>query len=284
MHLNRHALRVLLVLPMSVAASAAHAADPTKQECVEANDAAQDLRQAGKLRQAREKLTLCATASCPGVVRDDCTQRLAEVDSAVPHVVIAAKDAAGNDLVDVRVTVDGAPLTEKLDGASLKVDPGPRVFVFTWAGHLPVTKRLVLAEHDQARREVVVFGSAEAPRMERAIPAPASSGGSGIDRKTIGFAVGGAGVVGVVVGSIFGLVSKGTYDQASQGCRDGSGPCSTGDAQHSADAHTQATISTVGFVAGGVLLAGGAALYFTAPTGTVTVGPTAGGLVMRGSW
>ena len=164
--MSRHLLSTSLALLVSMPPCLARAADTTKQECVDANDAAQDLRQSGKLRQAREKLAICASASCPSVVRDDCTQRLAELDSAMPQIVFSSRDASGNDLVDVKVTIDGAPLTDRLDGSSLKVDPGPHVFVFTWEGRPPVTKKLVLAEHDQARREVVVFRAVETPHVE----------------------------------------------------------------------------------------------------------------------
>jgi hypothetical protein len=205
------------------------AADPTKAQCIASNDHAQEFRQAGKLSKAREQLLICVAQSCPGPVREDCAQRLDELDKAMPTIVFEAKDAAGTDLVDVKVTIDGAPLADRLDGSSLKVDPGPHVFVFTWEGHPSVTKKLVLAEHDQARREVVVFGSAETPHVESASPASApvaaGSGGSGIDRKTIAFAVGGAGVIGLVVGSIFGIVAKSTYDGATSRCaQSGSSP------------------------------------------------------------
>ena len=210
--MTRQAFPAALTLGVLLTAPAARAADPTKQECVAANDAAQDLRQSGKLRLAREKLAVCAATSCPGVVRDDCTQRLAEVDSAMPHVVFAAKDAAGDDLGDVKVTIDGAPLADKLDGSSLKVDPGPHVFVFTWEGHPSVTKKLVLAEHDQARREVVAFGGAETPHVESAQAARPASDAPASQTETshlpgppllswVAFGVGGVGLaVGVIAG------------------------------------------------------------------------------------
>jgi hypothetical protein len=237
---------------------------------------------------------VCAAASCPGVVRDDCTQRLAEVDSAMPHIVVAAKDAAGNDLVDVKVTIDGAPLADRLDGSSLKVDPGPHVFVFTWKGHPPVTKRLVLTEHDQARREVIVFGGAETPHVESAspatAPAPARPSGSGIDRKTIAFAVGGAGVAGLVVGSIFGAVASSKWSAAKNDCGAGCGPTAPAQGEKNT-ASSDATISTVAFVVGGALAAGGVVLYLTAPSGSSpgtgmelapSVGAGSGGLLVRG--
>ena len=294
--MTRHPFPAALTLCILLAASPARAVDPTKQECVEANDAAQDLRQSGKLRQAREKLAICASASCPGVVRDDCTQRLAELDSAMPHIVFSARDASGNDLVDVKVTIDGARLTDSLDGSSLKVDPGPHVFVFSWGRHPAVTKRLVLAEHDQARREVVVFRAAETPHVEPASPATApavaDSGGSGIDRKTIAFAVGGAGVAGVIVGGIFGAVASSKWVAAKNDCGTGCSPTAPAQGERNA-ASSDAAISTVAFVVGGVLAAGGVVLYLTAPSGSSpgtgmqlapSIGAGSGGLLVRGSF
>jgi hypothetical protein len=291
--MTHHAFPAALLLGVSLAASPARAADPTKQECVEANDAAQDLRQSGKLRQARDKLALCASTSCPAIVRDDCTQRLAEIDSAMPHIVFEAKDAVGNDLVNVKVTMDGAPLTERLEGSSLKVDPGPHTFVFSWEGHPAVTRKLVLAEHDQARREVVVFGNAETPRVEPASPAAApvaaGSGGSGVDRKTIAFAIGGAGVAGVIVGSIFGAVASSKWSAAKNDCGAGCGPTAPAQSEKNT-ASSDATISTVAFVVGGVLAAGGVVLYLTAPSGAASgtglqlapaIGGGSGGFVVR---
>lgn len=294
--MNRNALPAALTLGVLLTAPAAHAADPTKQECVEANDAGQDLRHSGKLGQAREKLALCASASCPAIVRDDCTQRLAELDSAMPHIVFEAKDAAGSDLTDVAVTVDGAPLADRLSGSSLTVDPGPHVFVFTWDGHPAVTKRLVLAEHDQARREVVVFGDAERPHVEPATPATTAaalgSGGSGIDRKTIAFAVGGAGVAGLVVGSIFGAVASSKWSAAKSDCGAGCGPTAPAQGEKNTAA-SDATISTVAFVVGGALAAGGVVLYLTAPSRTAggtglqlvpAIGAGSGGILVRGGF
>jgi hypothetical protein len=292
--MSRHLLSTSLALLVSIPPCLAQAADTTKQECVDANDAAQDLRQSGKLRQAREKLAICGSASCPSVVRDDCTQRLAELDSAMPQIVFSARDASGNDLVDVKVTIDGAPLVDRLDGSSVKVDPGPHVFVFTWERHPAVTKRLVLAEHDHARREVVVFGSAATVESASpgAAPAAAGSSGSGIDRKTIAFAVGGVGVAGLVVGSIFGAVASSKWSAAKSDCGAGCGPTAPAQGEKST-ASSDATTSTVAFVVGGALAAGGVVLYLTAPSGSSpgtgmqlapSIGAGSGGLLVRGSF
>jgi hypothetical protein len=271
--MSHRIVSAVLVLGATFVTLPAAAADPTKAQCIAANDNAQEFRQAGKLSKAREQLLMCVALSCPGPVREDCAQRLDELDKAMPTIVFAAKDAAGNDLMNVRVTIDGAPLADRLDGSSLRVDPGPHAFVFTWEGHPAVTKRLVLAEHDQARREVIVFGNAETPHVESASPgaAPvaAGSGGSGIDRKTIAFAVGGAGVAGLVVGSIFGAVASSKWSAAKSDCGAGCGPTAPAQGEKST-ASSDATISTVAFVVGGVLAAGGVVLYLTAPSRTAS--------------
>jgi hypothetical protein len=228
--MSHHIVSAVLVLGATFVTWPA-AADPTKAQCIASNDHAQEFRQAGKLSKAREQLLICVAQSCPGPVREDCAQRLDELDKAMPTIV------------------------------------------FTWEGHPGVTKRLVLAEHDQARREVIVFGNAETPHVESASPgaAPvaAGSGGSGIDRKTIAFAVGGAGVAGLVVGSIFGAVASSKWSAAKSDCGAGCGPTAPAQGEKST-ASSDATISTVAFVVGGVLAAGGVVLYLTAPSRTAS--------------
>jgi hypothetical protein len=95
------------------------------------------------------------------------------------------------------------------------------------------------------------------------------------------------------VGTVFGIVAKNTYDNAMSRCaQPGSSPPSgcPGDAITAGNdtAHQQATTSTIAFVAGGALLAGGAVLYFTAPKAGVAVAPTVGtngaGLSVTGAW
>jgi hypothetical protein len=60
-------------------------ANPTVAECVGADTAAQSLRRDGKLAAARVQLMTCGSPSCPALVRDDCTQRLEDLERAVPR-------------------------------------------------------------------------------------------------------------------------------------------------------------------------------------------------------
>jgi hypothetical protein len=265
----------------------AHAAEPTKLECIAANDAAQDLRRTGKLREAREKLALCVSASCPGPVREDCAQRLTEVDGVMPSIVFEAKDEAGNDLVAVAVTMDGQQVAGTLSGVPVQVDPGEHRFTFdSGDGLTHVEKTIVVREGDRGRHERVVLGRSAAPVPMA--PAPTSSDGG--SQRTVALVLGGAGVVGLVVGSVLGLVAKSGYDHALQSeCGNNpNGGCSPQGIADGKSAHGQAAGSTVAFVAGGVLLGAGAVLYFTAPKASVSVGTTVGteraGIVVSGAW
>src|ERR1700733_4703749 len=100
-------LQAFILGGVLVPATTAIAADPTKQECIVASESAQDLRHAGKLREARARGAVCTAVSCPGPVREDCAQLVVEVDMAMPTLVFEVRDGAGNDVNRVRVTMDG---------------------------------------------------------------------------------------------------------------------------------------------------------------------------------
>jgi hypothetical protein len=91
------------------------------------------------------------------------------------------------------------------------------------------------------------------------------------------------------------LVSDSTYKDALTHCglaaTQSSNPyvCKQIGVDGGQTAHSQATVSTVAFIVGPALLAGGAYLYFTAPKAEVAVAPTTSGgggalLSLRGRW
>jgi hypothetical protein len=268
-------IAVLLMAP------AARADSPTKSECVAANETAQDLRTTGKLRAARQKLAICTADSCPGAIREDCAQRLQEVGAAMPTLMIEAVDVSGHDLTSVRVVMDGAPLVTQLGGAAIEVDPGEHRFVFDAEGFNRKSDTVLVREGQRNRNLRVVL---EATPPQSAPPTDGSM------MRNLGIGVGAAGAVGIVVGSILGLVAKGTYDHAFQDeCRSNINDCTPAGTRDGVTAHNQAAVATAGFVIGGALLVAGATFYFTAPresgvavTGTLSNG--GGGLAVRGRW
>jgi hypothetical protein len=301
-----------VVLLASLVASAAllavpapaHAADPTMADCLGASETSIKLRRDHHLREARQQLLVCAALNCPLEVRSECERRLVAVNSSIPTLVFEAKDAAGNDLSAVTVTMDGKPLADRLEGTALSLDPGSHSFHFETAGQTPIDKSFVLHEGEKDRRERIAFGAGTAPAIpaggavapvtavkgdEASTPAAGADKGSASSSwgplKTVGVIVGGAGIVGIGIGAAFGLMAA--SDKNNANC-DPNGYCSAGPLS---DAHSHANVSTVGFVAGGVLVAAGLGLVIFAPragAGSVQVAPTvgagSGGLVVGGAF
>jgi len=114
----------------------------------------------------------------------------------------------------------------------------------------------------------------------------ASQQGRGLGtQRTIALVAGGVGVAGVVVGSIFGLKSKSDHDEAEKYC-DGS-QCTDARGVTAGDsAHSAGNVSTIAMIVGGVGLAAGVTLWFTAPkastTAALSVAP--GSVQLKGSF
>jgi hypothetical protein len=287
-------------------------ADVTKDQCIDANGDAQGLRREGKLSEARDKLLLCASRSCPAIVRDDCAKRLDELERAQPTVAFEVKDASGADVTAVKVTVDGKPFADRLDGTALRVDIGQHVFTFEVAAHAPITRTLVMTEGEKGRREVIAVETASSPA-----PAPAASpatheatatragppeteprpaGGGMETQRVVGLLAAGVGVAGVAVGSVFGLMGFSEKNKQLAECSPQS-PCTSQTqplaASDRSTGLTDATISTATFIAGGALLAVGGLLFLTGAnsvepaksTGLVvtpSMGPGGGGMFLNG--
>jgi len=303
---------------LSVAATPAMA-DLTKDQCIDANAKAQDLRRDGKLSLAREQLRKCIAPSCPTIVRSDCTKRLDDLENAQPTIAFVVKDATGSDVTAVKVTVDGDPLADRLGGSALPVDPGEHVFTFTVASQPPVTRKLVVTEGEKGRREVITLGAAASPTptptpkptpspatptptpsQESAAPQsePAPEGGGMGTQKILGLVAGGFGVAGIAVGSVFGMMTLSQKSQQQSDCGS-TATCTPAGRSQAVNDHssgmTDSTISTVGFIAGGALLVGGVVLFFTAgpssqqPSGAglllaPSVGPGGAGMLLRGEF
>jgi hypothetical protein len=297
---SRAPLFFALTIGLSIAVPrASRAAGPTKADCLDASEAWLAQRKAGKLREARRELLVCAAASCPKDVREECAQHVPEIGAAIPTVVFEVKDASGEDVGAVRVTLDGAPLVDRLDGTAIPLDPGERLFTFAAAGLPPVEKRLVIREGEKGRLERIdlvapVARPAAAPDIPPAMAAvtdePARPAGGA--QRGIGLVLAGAGVAGIAVGAAFGLAAQSKWAQAKTDCGPGCGPDAPAQ-QEKSEAQKDAGASTIAFVAGGVAVAVGAVLWLTAPRSTspvtgLQVVPAVGvglqGLTLRGAF
>jgi hypothetical protein len=287
-------------------AAQARAADPTIADCLTASESALTLRNQHKLRDARDQLLVCAATSCPVEIREECTRRVADVNAAMPTVVFEVKDAAGNDLSAAAVTIDGAPLSERLEGIPLSIDPGQHAFVFTSAGQPTTQKDLLIREGDKGRRERIVLGApgltaanvgdaGEAGGHQALVTTGQSASQPGQPvwqrlgkRKFVALAAAGVGVVGLGLGIGFGLASISRRNDAVKACP--SNPCTD---RYGVDmwdyARSAGNMSTIGFIIGAVGVAGGAALWFIpkgkpAETRSTQVGLGLGTLQLKGVW
>jgi hypothetical protein len=283
---------VVCAAALVLAAPDAHAI--TKDQCVDANTKAQSLRRDGQFAAAREQLSLCVDSRCPAIVRDDCTQRLDELDRAQPTIVFDAKTPTGDDIVMVHVAVDGIQLADVLDGRALRVDPGQHVFTFEVQGQVPTTYRFVLKEGEKDRRErITLSDSVQAPAAgTTGAPAEASHAQP---QRIAGLVLGAVGLAGIGVGAVFGALTIHYWSNSQSECET---PTSCGDHVAAVSDHDRAEtagiISTIGFIGGGVLLATGVVTWLMSPTTTAesappasarivpAVGPGAAGVLVTG--
>ena len=259
-----------LAVGLALATFAASGKDARADEaaCIAASESALTLRQQGKLHAALEQLATCSDPACSSELRQDCAQRVSAVNAAMPTLIVAAKDGTGNDLSAVTVTLDGAPLLTTLDGRPLSVDPGHHAFHFETPGAPPQDKQLVVREGEHDRPVNVVLASPSATTTVITGPTDAGSVASATwsTRKTLALVTGGVGLVGIGLGAVFGALAIADKNKEGQNCGT---PATCGNfAQASEDyrvAGNNATGATLAFIAGGVLVAGGAVLWFTAP-------------------
>jgi hypothetical protein len=265
-------------------ASPPAAADVTKAQCVDANTNAQSLRRDGSFAEARAMLAVCGDPQCPALVRDDCTRQLDALEQLQPTVVLDAKDRSGADRSAVRVKVDGRAVAEKLDGTPLPVDRGEHTFVFEADGEAPVTLTVVVREGEKSRRVSVTLGAVVDRGGE---DRGGGHGGDGTDKptthggapaqRTLGLVAGGAGALGLGIGTIFGILAASKWSATRNDC---AGPDSCPSYTQAVADHgttvSDGTIATIALLAGGGLLATGAALFFTAPSTSADRAPTVG--------
>jgi hypothetical protein len=112
-------------------------------------------------------------------------------------------------------------------------------------------------------------GTAPPPRPLQPPPQPEAAANPGGTERVIGVVLGSAGIVGLGVGSYFGLAAMSAEKKADRECTASMCPEQLGQT-HSDDAHHDATLSNVTFAVGGGLLAAGVVVYLIAPSKSET--------------
>lgn len=282
----RRALTLALGLLASAAPSIAHAQDAAA--CKDGYDRSQVLRDAGKLVEARKLLQQCSSATCSAFIQKECVTWLSDVEARVSSVVLSAKTGAGADLVDVVVSIDGKEGPRKLDGRELDIDPGEHSFVFQLADGQKAEQTVLVREREKGQGVSVTIGAPSSdatPAASGAAAALAGSQGLGT-QKVLAVVAGGIGVVGLVVGTAFGVTAISKKNDAQNACPD---RCTTQDGVDKWNsAGSAGNISTAGFIVAAVGASGAAVLWLTAPTSSnnssTLVGFGPGVLQVKGTW
>ncbi len=232
-----------------------------------------------------------AAAKMAGALKDDVRAKAARgraeaLATRLVYVVVAVD----HEVAGLVVTVRDAPVPRSSWGLPVPVDPGT-FSVRATAPHkrpfeIPLTVRgegttqkvtvpALVEEEDEAANAnattpatppattttpATTPATATRPDAEGEAVAPRPANGW---QKPAALVAGGLGVVGIGIGSYFGLRSISKHGDASSHC-----DASTCDAQGldaNKDAVSSGTVSTVMFVVGGALLATGITLWLTAP-------------------
>jgi hypothetical protein len=251
-----------------------------------------------------------ATAVKTGDPREKVAREHASVlEPKLPKLIILVpKGIAGSQL---SVTRDGETVGPALWGTPVPIDAGDHSIsvsaqgkkTFTTTAHIvaaPTTESVtvpILEDDPNASAVVpepavpVAPATLESPGKET----PSTEARPNTSLRLVGIAVGGVGVAGLVIGTVFGIDAMSNLNESNTlHCKqNGACPTQAGVNDRNA-AQSLATGSTIAFAAGGALVVGGALLYVFAPKITVhktssaaivpTVGPSGSGLAVLGAW
>jgi hypothetical protein len=235
--------------------------------------------------KANEALTLAERAGDTAAAElargqmADLKPKLSSLTIGVPRAAVVA---------GMEIALDGEPIPDAVWNTPLPVDPGEHEIVVKVPAHRPWSTRAVVTGVGTRSTVSVLARLADEPGPATDLPARASPGATPI----LAAVAGGLGLVGLGVGTAFGLDAMSHKSQYQQHQVDGrciDEQCVT----LSSEAVTSATASTIGFVAGGALMAGGLVLWLVAPGRGAegpgialapVAGPQTAGVGVSGSW
>ncbi|MGK3986964.1 hypothetical protein WME99_28250 [Sorangium sp. So ce136] len=231
--------------------------------------------------------------------------RLSRMAIAVP----AAGAAPG-----LEIRRDGVPVAPAQWGQALPVDPGTHTIEARAPGRKrwslvravpPDGARVVVVDvpvlEQEPREPAAAARAAAAPGPRRHAPAVVTIAGQGDGdggwpaQRVIALASGGAGLVGLGLGALFGAEALARRDASNRGHCDARSRCDAAGVALRQDAQAAGTASTVAFSAGTAALLAAGLLFWTAPSGaagaparrvatTAAAGPGAFSLVVGGSY
>jgi serine/threonine-protein kinase len=202
-------------------------------------------------------------------------ERADELEPSLSKVTFLVAEE-NRDIEGLRIQQAGLDVSRPLWGTPVPVDPGDIMVTAEAPGYekfeLEVKVKQGPASVDVKIPPLVALPEEATPsdpapgEATSPVPVdPAEPADPGAGRRTAGIVLGGVGVVGLGVGGVFGLVAMNHESKARDVCTDGLCDPTSDGVERTNKAQSAALVSTIGFAAGGALLAGGLVLYFTAP-------------------
>jgi hypothetical protein len=209
-------------------------------------------------------------------IQEEAEKKAKALEARIPKLTVVLAGAPP----DAEVVRDGVALGAASMGVPLPVNPGAHTLVVHAKDHEDTTESVTIAEGETKRVELKLGGAKKASAGAGAPGEDKGAQSSGTSPLVyVGF---GTALVGVAVGSIFGVMTLGKGSDAKTACP--SGACTSQSAADDAKSgQTYGTISTIGFIVGGVGAAVGIyGLVWGKPSASasvaVSVGPMGGGL------
>lgn len=203
--------------------------------------------------------------------------------------------APGARVEGLVVTRDGNRVGEGQWGTSIPVDNGKHVIEASAPGKT-TWRDETNVKGDGATVSIDVPVLSDAPKQAPIAAAPAkrdstaqtqaseTTRNDGQSRRTLGYVLGGVGLVGVGVGAAFGFSALSKNAASNEPGRCTGNSCSAEGLEMRSSAVTSGNISTLALLGGGALVATGAVLWFSAPKSKVQAAPTVGGAMLRAIW
>ncbi len=183
----------------------------------------------------------------------------------------------------VDVKLDGNPVERGALGTPIPVDAGKHTVEASAKGKKPFSTTIDVTEKVRAPSVEIPVLDEEGKSEARATapggeppattPPPEEPKGNWTGRKTIAVIAFGVGIVGLGVGTYYGLNAQSTWKETLSYCS-ADYECDEPGIDLAAKAKRFGNYSTYGFIAGGVLVAAGAVLFITAPNPKKTAGST----------
>jgi hypothetical protein len=215
--------------------------------------------------------------------------------------------APGTDVPELTISQDGVQLSEAVLGSALPVDPGTHAISASAPGYETWTTTVEVAGGGASAAVSIptlleVAGSSFPDVAPDVAPPPAVGEPSadepvsdGSTQRVLGFVAGGVGLASAIVGAVFGGRAISLDSDADDLCGNEEGSCASTEGYDAwEDAKVSATLSNVFIGVGAGLVAVGAVLLITAPSGEETpesalvvipeASPDGAGLSMRLRW